>query len=239
VPQAVTEVVAPPVVTLPSTPAETQPQAAPEPPPATPPPATQPSPSATKAPAKKTAPKSAPPTTPTPAPKAAPLPESSTPPPAPQPAAEPPPPPKPAVPAVQAVPVTVSDALPFRIVLAEDVPTDVEQGKALRFTVADGLRVGNNLVIAKGAIVAGAIAREAGKKKFIFGGAKSTFELQLVEAVDGKKLNVRATSGRSSEGPATRSFDTGKGSKPKGLIAAQGTEYIAYIDGDQTVSVSK
>ena len=244
-PQAVTEVVPAPVVTPVPAPAEPQSQAAPEPAPGNTPPAAEsaPAPAKSAAAPKKAAPKSAPANpnkvTPIPAPKAAPAPETNAATPAAQPALEPPPPPKPTLPAIQLVPVTVGDALPFRIVLAEDVPADVEQGKALRFTVADGLKIGNNVVIAKGATVAGAVAREAGKKKFIFGGAKTTFELQLVEAVDGKKLNVRATSGRSAEGPATRSFDTGKGSKPKGLAAAQGTEYIAYIDGDQTVSVSK
>jgi hypothetical protein len=134
----------------------------------------------------------------------------------------------------------VSDALPFLILLAEDVPTDVEQGRALRFTVVDGVRVSDHVVIAKGATVTGMIAREAGKKKFLgLGGAKATFELQQVDAVDGKKLNVRATSGRPADGPATRPLDTGKGSKPKGVSAVEGTQYVGYIDGEQTVSASK
>ena len=40
-----------------------------------------------------------------------------------------------------------------------------------------------------------------------------------------------------AEGPTIRTFETLKGSKTKGLAAAQGTEYIAYIDGEQTVAV--
>jgi hypothetical protein len=136
--------------------------------------------------------------------------------------------------------VAVGDALPFRIVLAEDVPADVEQGKAIRFTVADGLRVGDHVVIAKGATVMGMVAREAARKKFLaFGGSKSAFELQRADAVDGKKLNVRATAGRASDGVAIRPFETNKGAKSKALAAAQGTEYIGYIDGDQAVSVPK
>lgn len=126
------------------------------------------------------------------------------------------------------------------MLLAEDVPNDVEQGKALRFTVADSVRVSDHVVIAKGALVTGAVAREAGKKKFLgIGGGKATFQLQQVDAVDGKKLNVRATSGRPGDGVATRPLDTGKGSKPKGVAAVEGTEYVGYIDGEQTVSVSK
>lgn len=126
------------------------------------------------------------------------------------------------------------------MVLAEDVPADVGQGKVVHFTVADGVHIGNTVVISKGAPVSGVVARQAGKKKFlVLGGNKATFQLQQVAAVDGKKLNVRATSARSSDEPPTRPFDTGKGSKPKGVVAAQGAEYVGYIDGDQTVSVSK
>jgi serine/threonine protein kinase len=205
--------------------------------------ATVPAPAASKSSAsKKLAPKSAP-SSKAPAasvPKATGGADNAAPPP--QPAVEQPPPPKPAAqaPAVQLAPVTVSDALPFGMLLAEDVPTGVEQGAALRFTVADSVRVGGNVVIAKGATVSGMVAREAGKKKFLgLGGAKATFQLQQVDAVDGKKLNVRATSGRPSDGPATRPLDTGKGSKPKGVAAVEGTEYVGYIDGEQTVSVSK
>jgi hypothetical protein len=137
-------------------------------------------------------------------------------------------------------PVTVNDALPFRIALAQDVPADSEEGQALTFTVLEDFQMGGKTVIAKGAKVAGAIASEKGKKKFLgMGGGKMTFELQRVDAIDGKKLNVRAMAGRAKEGPTTRSFDTGRGSKPKGLAAAQGTEYIAYVDGDQIVSIRK
>ena len=45
--------------------------------------------------------------------------------------------------------------------------------------------------------------------------------------------------GKNGEGPAVRPFDTGKGSKPKGYAALQGTTYIGYIDGDQIVAVHK
>jgi len=135
--------------------------------------------------------------------------------------------------------VTANDALPFRIELAQDVASDALEGQNLTFTVMDGFQVDGKTLIAKGAKVTGVIAGEAGKKKFLgIGGSKMRFELLHVDAVDGKRLNVRAMAGRAKEGPTTRPFDTGK-SKPKGLAAAQGTEYIAYIDGDQSVSVRK
>ncbi len=138
------------------------------------------------------------------------------------------------------VPVKIADALPFRIALAEDISSTSPEGKALRFTVLDGLVVGDKTVIAKGALVTGAIASEGGKKKFLgMGGSKMTFQLQQAESIDGKRINVRAASGKRADGPTTRPFDTGKGSKSKELSAAQGTEYIGYIDGEQTVSFRK
>jgi hypothetical protein len=43
--------------------------------------------------------------------------------------------------------------------------------------------------------------------------------------------------GKTDDGVAMRTFDTGKNSKAKGYAARQGTEYIGYIDGDQMVAV--
>jgi hypothetical protein len=60
-----------------------------------------------------------------------------------------------------------------------------------------------------------------------------------VEAVDGRKLAVRAMAGKSEDGPTIRPFETAKGSRPKGYAALQGTVYIGYIDGDQIVAVKK
>jgi serine/threonine protein kinase len=152
----------------------------------------------------------------------------------------PPPPPKPAPPPpVVTVPVTVGDALPFRITLDDDVPADAEGGLELHFTVADGLKVGDNVVVAKGARVTGAVIGEVGKKILGIGSKKLNFRLTETVGVDGKKLNLRATAGHAGKGPVARPFDTGKGSKSKELAAAKGTEYYAYTDGEQTVNVKK
>ena len=134
----------------------------------------------------------------------------------------------------------VNDALPFVVNLAEDVPADAPEGQALHFTVKEGLQVGDKTVIAKGATVTGAVAGESGKKGFLgIGGHKLTFRLTQAEAVDGRKLAVRAMAGKNGDGPIIRPFDTGKASKSKGYAALQGTVYIAYIDGDQIVAVRK
>jgi serine/threonine protein kinase len=158
--------------------------------------------------------------------------------PVPAPLAAPKPPPRP--PAIPTTPVTVSDALPFVIVLGQDVPADAPEGSALSFTVSEGLKIGDKTVVAKGATVTGTVTGGSGKKFLgIGGGHKMMFRLTQVEAVDGKKLAVRAVAGRREDGVTMRSFDTGKGSKAKTYLAMQGTVYIAYIDGDQTVAVHK
>jgi hypothetical protein len=65
------------------------------------------------------------------------------------------------------------------------------------------------------------------------------FRLISAESVDDSKINVRATPGSKSDGADTRPFETPKGSKDKSLIAASGTEYVAYVAGDQTVNVQR
>ncbi len=226
-------------------PAETQPSA--QAPPASTAPATTPVPASAspgkpvrkpKAPAADKNAKSPPPI-PEPLAPAPAAPSSTSVPPAAIPA-PPKPTPRPA-PAISTTPVAVSDSLPFVIILGQDVPADAPEGMGLSFTVSEGLKVGEKTVIAKGATVTGAIAGESGKKKFlgIGGGRKMTFRLGQADSVDGKKLAVRALPGRSEEGATVRPFDTGKGSKPKGYLAVQGTVYIGYIDGDQTVAVRK
>jgi serine/threonine-protein kinase len=136
--------------------------------------------------------------------------------------------------------VTVNDGQPIPINLAADIPADAEEGAPLRFVAAADFRAGDTVVIAKGASVTGVIVESAGKKKFLgMGGGKMTFRLMQVDAVDGHKLNVRATPGRRSDGPAVRPVDTGSQKRTKEVAAAAGTQYIAYIEGEQTVSIQK
>ncbi len=166
--------------------------------------------------------------------------------PAPQPAPQPPPqqqtqevapapplqtqpPPKPVVSTVM---VVLNDGTPFNIKLAEDIPETAEEDRPLRFTVTEDVRLDGAVAIAKGATVIGAIAE---KKKGLFG--KMTLKLIQADTVDGKKLNVRAIPARRAEGSYGQ-VDTGA-RKPKGMVAAAGTPYVAYIDGNQTVAAHK
>jgi len=135
-------------------------------------------------------------------------------------------------------PVALADGLPFRITLAEDIPADAQDDRPLRFTVTEAVRVGDAVVIAKGATVTGAIA-DAGKKKFLGMGNKLSLRLFNAVAVDGRKLTVRATSGKSAGVPERRPVDVGGKGKSKDIAAPAGSLYIGYIDGAQTVMVAK
>jgi serine/threonine-protein kinase len=178
-----------------------------------------------------TAPAAAPLPVPAPTPVATPLPATLTPTPAPAPVVRP---------AEKLIAVTVTDGTPILIRLSDDIPADAQPGLALRFTVGSDVHASDSVVIAKGAAVTGEIV-EAGKKKgpFGLGGNKMTLKLDTIEAADGHKLNVRAISSRKSDGPSTRPVETGKEKKTKDIAAMAGTEYIAYIEGEQTVSVHK
>jgi hypothetical protein len=147
--------------------------------------------------------------------------------------------PVPHAPAPETVPVKLIDGLPFRIALLEDVPLDTEVGHALRFRVLDDVQSNGILVIAKGAIVTGSLTSLGGKRNFFGERSKVRFRLTSAESVDDSPVNVRATPASRDDGMETRPFDTPKGLKDKSLIAASGTEYVAYVEGDQTISVHK
>ena len=164
----------------------------------------------------------APPETPAPAP-----------PPAPAPAPAPAPPP-----VVSTARVVLNDATPFSITLSNDIPANAEEGTAIRFTASRDFKVGDMIVIAKGAAVSGVVVEGAKKKVVFIGGAKMTMRLLDADSVSGQKLKVRGLPGKRADAQYVRPVETGR-SKPKDLAAQAGTEYIAYIDGDQTAIVNK
>ncbi len=91
-----------------------------------------------------------------------------------------------------AAPVVLGDALPIRLILEEDIPNDAREGDPVRFRVADDVRGESGVAIPKGAPAIGSIVDGARKRLLVFG-SKMTFRLQSVTAVDGQKVNLRAT----------------------------------------------
>jgi hypothetical protein len=167
-----------------------------------------------------------------PAPTPAPVPIAASP------AATLPPTPAPAAAVVpQTTNVAVPDGVPFTITLTSDIPADAEVGRPIRFTAAADFRVKGLLVVPKGAAVYGEISEAAKKKVFGFGGSKLSFKLTKAETVGGHQINVRVLAARSSGGVTQRAVETNQRPENKDLAAAQGAQYIAYIDGDQVVMV--
>jgi serine/threonine-protein kinase len=132
--------------------------------------------------------------------------------------------------------VTLKDGTPFYIAITADVPNTAEEGTPLKFTVKDDVKVDGATVIAKNAIVSGAVV-DARKKGFPGFGGKMTMRIDQTDSTGGQKIILRASPQKRAEG-STRTVDAGK-PKPKDMTTAAGTEYVAYIDGDQKVSVKK
>jgi hypothetical protein len=63
--------------------------------------------------------------------------------------------------------------------------------------------------------------------------------LLAADAIDGHKFRVRPQSARSADGKSERPVETNVKPKNKDLAADAGAEYLAYVDGDATVSVKK
>ena len=145
-------------------------------------------------------------------------------------------PPPPAVPAGVAKQVPILGGVPFEITLMEDVPNEPASGMPLHFQATKDYHVNGSVVIAKGAAVTGEIL-EAGKKNILGRTGKPMYRLMTVDAVDGTKLKIKASPGRTPE-KNERSIEP-PGHRGKENLAPAGSSYLAYFDGDQTVAVKK
>jgi len=135
--------------------------------------------------------------------------------------------------------ITLGDRTGFDITLAVDVAANAKKDSPLRFTVTSDVVVfGDKIAIHKGAVVTGAIVDE--RKKGLLpgiGGKSMTFKLSKVDAAD-RPLLVRAEPTKGADHPVEDSAN-GKVKSTDTVAAPAGTEYVAYIDGDQTVTVDK
>ena len=154
-----------------------------------------------------------------------------------------PPAPTPA-PVVAATPQTVSvpvpDSAPFRMTLAADIPTDAEIGRPIRFTASEDFKLNDVVIIPKGSPVQGEISETPKRGKiFGIGGAKLSFKLTQARSAAGHPISVRALPSAKGDGVAQRPVDNGQKTGSKEIAAAQGAQYIGYVDGAQTVTVPK
>lgn len=134
--------------------------------------------------------------------------------------------------------INLIGGLPFEIALTQDVPADCGPGQVLNFRAITDVKVGDTVVIAKGAAVTGVVV-EAARKKFLVKTTRPTYRLLEATAIDGTKVKVRATAGRLGESRRDPPLDPLGGSRSKDAIAPAGSRFLAYFDGDQTLTVSK
>jgi hypothetical protein len=118
----------------------------------------------------------------------------------------------------------------------EDVPNDPAAGMPLHFQATKDYHVSGSIVIAKGATVTGEIVAP-GKKGLLGRAAKPMYRLTTVDAVDGTKLKIKASPGRTDD-KNERSIEP-PGHRGKENLAPAGSNYLGYFDGDQTVTVKK
>jgi hypothetical protein len=152
--------------------------------------------------------------------------------------------------------VRVADGTPLSLRLAGGVSSaTAKTGDALRFTVADDIRVDGLVVIVKGAAATGRItgARKAGS----FGRAGSlNFEIDSVEAADGTPVKLRFSRLLKGNGSAagaidmatsaasrkpSRVLDSAKGQlteKGADITVRGGTQYEVFTDGVHQVAGS-
>ena len=149
------------------------------------------------------------------------------------PAKAPAPPPAPAAPSV-----SIHDGTALIISLTADIPADAAAGTQIRFTLAKDLDVDGHVVARTGATATGEIVQE-NKKKFLGIGGKMMFRLLTLETGGAQSLKIRATPARRANTEPIRPVDASGRAHPKGVVAVAGTQYVAYIDGDQTLTQGK
>lgn len=137
--------------------------------------------------------------------------------------------------------VVVADGLPLLLKLELDVPVTAEDGLELRFSVAEDCKVGEDVVVAKGAAATGKILRERRRGAKIFGGGQRlAFRLGEVTAVDGKLLKIRNTPAqRGTEAPSRPMETLQRKGMAKDLAAMKDTPFTAYIAGEQSVRMKR
>ena len=91
-------------------------------------------------------------------------------------------------------------------------------------------------MLAKGTPIAGEVVDPGDAKKVLLVKVNktATFKLSTVEAAGGSKLTVRASPPHTEK--ADRAIEL-QGSKTKEVLAPAGTEYTAYVENDQTVTI--
>jgi hypothetical protein len=148
-------------------------------------------------------------------------------------------PPKPPPPVVYGA--SLADGAPIALVLEQDISADTGDGDPVSLSVAADVRIGDLLVIEKGA-KAKAVIAEGSRKKFLRR-SKPTMFMETVEAVDGKQVRIREQpvqrAAKDRKAIDVEPADKNQRSKNKDVAAPKGASYRAYIDGTVLIQARK
>jgi hypothetical protein len=141
--------------------------------------------------------------------------------------------------------VKLPDGEKLRLVLAEDISSATASvGDRINFKVAEDLKVGDTVVISKGASAVGSIT-EAKKKGMLGRGGKLNMQMEYVKAADNQNVRIRATVSREGDdktGKAVAVFILAGPFvflvKGKDIVVHSGAEYPAYTDESKDIIVS-
>lgn len=136
--------------------------------------------------------------------------------------------------------VKIPDGTVVQVVLTQALSSaNNHQNDAVHFEVADDIRVGGVLVIAKGAPAVGHISEAEPKGRWGHSG-KLSYSVDYAKAVDGSNVRLRASASQGGQDSKAAlmlglsgAFKHGKDAK-----VAKGATMSAYVDGDNAVSVS-
>jgi serine/threonine protein kinase len=134
--------------------------------------------------------------------------------------------------------VNVPDGTKVVLMVAQDVPSGIEVGGVVHLEVKEPLRIGDDVVIAKGARASGVIGESGRRALFLGKKNKVAIILDTADAVDGNRVKLRAS---------LQSPDPGKSRKPvevtptpttvgsKEVVLTKGVEITAFVDGNADV----
>jgi acyl-coenzyme A thioesterase PaaI-like protein len=141
--------------------------------------------------------------------------------------------------------VKLADGEKIRLVLAEDLSSATANiGDRINFNVAEDLKVGDSVVIGKGASAVGSIT-EAKKKGMLGRGGKLNMQMEFVKAVDDQNVRIRATVSREGDDKTGKTVAVFVLAGPfallvkgKDIVVHAGAEYPAYVDENKDIIAS-
>ena len=132
----------------------------------------------------------------------------------------------------------VPDGTIVHVTLTQDLNSGTaHQNDIVHGEVADDVKAGDAVVIAKGAPVTGRITAAEPKGRWGHSGTLA-YSLDYVKAVDGSNVRLRASStqgGQQSTGALMLGL-SGAFKHGKDIDAPKGTSVTAYVDGDHSVT---